>query len=786
MASQHFHNTRATIRLAALYAGLGVGALTMVAPVRAYAAAADDHKAARDDQTAKQVQKAQQNDQKAGQAPNAKQDDQENSSAADIVVTANKKSERLSDVGAGISAISGENLEKLHASTLTDYLSFVPGVSFTSYGRPGQTQVVIRGIAPLGLGSSIATYVDEIPVGSSSNEAQGSSYSPDIDPADLDRVEVLKGPQGTLYGASSLGGVLKYVLKSPNLTRTELTSSAEVRQVDHGGFGYKLRVGGSTPLITDVLGLRASGYYRRDPGFVDNPLRGDKNVNRGEAWGVRGTLLYVPTPALRIKLGAVYQKSSAEGLNAVSYNAAFDQPPPFVATYGDLNQFLPLAQPNRVKDRIFSADIRYDFGFATLVSATGLSREDIYRFTDVTGTYTRPSFRTRLKLPAGAVASLVHNYNIKKFSQEVRLQSDSNERFEWLIGGIFLKETSLTEGTVNIREANLNLLPQPAGIASVSNTDNDLKEYAGFANATWYIAPSFDVSAGYRRSHISQRNEIFQTGYVFTPSNPTNLIHRLDTPTDDVNTYSLGARWRVTPKVLLYGRAASGYRPGGGRGQPPLDIPDFKFSYEPDKVLSYEAGVKASLLRGLATADVSAFYIDWSDIQTLVPALPGSPFLVVGNGGKAVSKGVEGQFRINPVRGLSLTAALSYTDSYFDETVGTVTKGDELQGVSKYAASLQAEYRHGFSGGWSGFVGGDYRYRSSMIDALDGRMPGYSQFGLNLGAENGDTRMSLFVINLTDKRGLLGYTGGGNQLGDPYRYAVITPRTVGASISQKW
>lgn len=757
MTSQRFHTTRTSIRTAALYAGLCAGAVGLLIPGTAIAA-----------------------------APAAAQTPSDDVAEADIVVTANKKSERLSDVGAGISAISGDNLEKLHASNLTDYLSLVPGVSFTSYGRPGQTQVVIRGIAPLGLGSAIATYVDEIPVGSSSNEAQGSSYSPDIDPADLDHVEVLKGPQGTLYGASSLGGVLKYVLKDPSLTRTELATSAELRQVEHGGFGYKLRIGGSTPLIKDVLGLRVSGYYRRDPGFIDDPRNGATEVNRGEASGVRGTLLYRPTPELQIKLGAVYQQAKADGLNAVSYNAAFNQPPPFVATYGDLKQFLPLGQPNRVRDQIFSAEIRYDFGFASLVSATGLSREDIYRFTDVTGTYTRPSFKTRLGLPDGAVASLIHNYNIKKFSQEVRLQSASNGRFEWIVGGIFLKETSSTDGTVNIRDANYNLLPQPAGIASVSFTDNELKEYAGFANATLYLAPSFDISAGYRRSHISQRNETRQTGYVFTPANPTNQIYRLDTPSDDVNTYSLGVRWRVAPKVLLYARAASGFRAGGGRGQPPLVIPDFKFSYGPDTVWSYEAGVKASLWRGLATVDVSAFYIDWSNIQTLIPAVVGQPFLIVGNGGKAVSKGVEGQFQLNPARGLSFTAALSYTDSYFNETVGTVTKGDELQGVSKFVGSLQVEYRHDLGSDWTGLVGGDYRYRSSMIDALGGRMPGYEQFGLNLGVEHENMRISAFVVNLTDQRGLLGYTGGGNQAGDPYRYAVITPRTYGLSISQKW
>lgn len=705
---------------------------------------------------------------------------------ADIVVTANKKSERLSDVGAGISAISGDNLEKLHASTLTDYLSFVPGVSFTSYGRPGQTQVVLRGIAPLGLGAAIATYVDEIPVGSSSNEAQGSSYSPDIDPADLDRVEVLKGPQGTLYGASSLGGVLKYVLKAPNLKQAELTTSAEIRQVVDGSFGTKLRVGGSIPLITDVLALRLSAYYRRDPGFVDNVRTGTKDVNRGEAYGGRATLLYAPTPELQIKLGAVYQQSNADGLNAVSYNGAPNFPPPFVLRFGDLAKSLPLEEPNRVRDLIFSGEVRYDFGFASLVSATGFSREDIYRFTDVTGTYTRPSFVRGLGLPAGSVSSLVHNYNIKKFSQEVRLQSAANERFEWIVGGIFLKETSTTDGIVSIFGPDRVLLPQPAGIASISNTDNELSEYAGFANATIYVTPQFDVSAGYRRSRIEQRNETRQTGYVFTPANPTNQIYRLDTPKADVNTYSFGARWRLTSDILLYARAASGFRAGGGRGQPPLVIPDFRFSYDPDTVWSYEAGVKASIGRGLATIDVAGFYIDWSNIQTLVPAVVGQPFLVVGNGGKAVSQGVEGQFQLRPVRGLNLSASLSYTDSFFNETVGTVVKGQEIAGVSKYVAALQAEYSYKFANDWTVFVNGDYRYRSSMLDALDNRMPGYDQFGFGLGAERGPTRVSLFVINAGNSRGLLGYTGGGNQAGDAYRYAVITPRTFGASISQKW
>lgn len=706
----------------------------------------------------------------------------------DIIVTARKTSEKLSEVGGGISAISGENLERLNASTLQDYLSFVPGVSFTSYGRPGQTQVVIRGIAPLALGSAIATYVDEIPVGSSSNEAQGSSYSPDIDPADLERVEVLKGPQGTLYGASSLGGVLKYVTRAPNLFGSDFSIGAELNSVEHGDVGYKLRTAGSIALIEDVLGVRGSVFVRRNAGFIDNPVTGAANVNQSDAWGLRLSTLYRPDERLSVKLGAVYQKTDSDGLNAVSYGAAPNMRPPFVLTGGDLEQRLRLSQPNRVEDQIYSTEINYDLGFASLVSATGYSHEDIYRFTDVTGTYTRPSYRSRLGLPNGATASLVHNYNITRVSEELRLQSaQPDARVQWTIGVFLQKETSEANGQVNIRDANFQLLPQPAGNASYQFADNELKEYAGFANATWFITPSIDVSAGYRRSHLSQSNTISQSGYVFTPSNPTNVILRTDTPVDDVDTYSLGARWRIDPSVMVYARAASGYRPGGGRALPPVNIPNFVYSYQPDTVWSYETGIKATAWNGRAAIDVNAFYLDWKDIQALIPANNDPfPFFIIGNGGDAVSKGIEGNFTLRPVTGLTLNLAAAYTDAYFAETFGDLLKGQQLQGVAKETVALQVEYRRPLGGSWDGFVGGNYRYRSSMIGALDEELPEYDQVGLHAGFENDDMRLSLFVTNLTDERGLLGYTGGGNQVGDPYRYAVVQPRTVGMSVTRRW
>ena len=704
----------------------------------------------------------------------------------EIIVTANKKAESLSSVGEGISAISGSTLEKMNANSLEDYLGFVPGVAFTSFGRPGQNQITIRGIAALGLGAAIATYVDEIPVGSASNEAQGSNYTPDIDPADLDHVEVLKGPQGTLYGASSLGGLLKYVTRAPSLTRTDLSVGAEASTIDGGGSGYKLRIAGGTPIVQDVLGIRASAYYRDDPGFIHNDLTGASEVNADRTFGGRVSLLYQPIEKLQIRLGAIYQNVRADGLNAVSYNAAPNLPPPFNATYGDLDQHLHLAQPNTVKDQIYSAELHYDLGWAKLVSATGVSREDIYRYTDVTGTYTRPSYFRALHEPVGSTASLVNDYDIFKTSEEVRLQSSSNGKLEWVVGAVALKETSTTDGTVNIRDAAMVLLPQPAGVASISNTDNNLKEYAGFGDLTWYVLPQFDVSVGYRRSHLTQRNETLQSGYVFEPATPTVPINRVDHTSNDVDTYSVGARWRVSSDILLYARAASGFRPGGGRPQPPLVIPNYVFTYNPDSVWSYESGVKAKAWDGRVTADVDVFYIDWSHTQTLIPAVIGQPYLVQGNAGDAVSKGIEGQFVVAPISGLTMSAALSYTDAHFTQTVGSNLAGVQLQFAPRFTGALQVEYERPLVADWNGFVGGDYRYRSSMLDAVDVKNPGYGQVGAQIGAERGKLRLSLSVVNLTDRRGLLGYTGGGNQAGDPYRYAVNPPRTVSFSVSQRF
>jgi iron complex outermembrane recepter protein len=704
----------------------------------------------------------------------------------EIVVTANKRVEPLSNIGAGISVITGADLELMSANKLEDYLGFVPGVELTSYGRPGQDQISIRGVASQSLGAAVATYVDEVPVGSTSNEAQGATYTVDIDPADLERVEVLKGPQGTLYGASSLGGVLKYVTKAPSLTDSSLETGVDLNDVHDGGVGYKVRAAGTTAIVPDVLGVRLSGFYRDDAGFIDNVATGEKDINSDHSFGVRASLLFKPIDGLSVKLGAVVQRTDSGGLDAVSYNQVPNFPPPFVLSYGDLNTSLHLEQPSRVTDQVYTAEIHYDLGWASLISATGVSSEDIYRFTDVTATYTRPRYVTLLNETPGSTVSDVNVYDIHKTTEEIRLQSASNGKLEWLAGFFYQDESSNTNSLITLEDVAGVEPPQPYGSPAVEFTYNDLKEEAGFANVTWYLLPQLDLSAGYRHSHIEQHNHTDEYGFVFEPTTPTLPITRTDTPVNDVNTYSAGIRWRVTSDVMLYARAASGFRPGGGRGEPPVPIQNFVFSYNPDSIWSYETGIKARALGGKLAVDVDTFFINWKDIQTLVAV--GQGFLVQGNGGAAVSRGAEAQIQAQPIHNLSLNAGFAYTDAHYtDPNPGLgINVGDPIQFVPKVAGSLQANYSWALTDRLQPFAGADYRYRGSELDAIGFRLPSFGQWGLHAGADYGATRVNLYVANLTDKRGLLGYTGGGNAVGDAFRYAVTQPRTIGISVTQKW
>lgn len=691
----------------------------------------------------------------------------------EIVVTAGKRRELLSQVGSAVSAISGEQLEDIGANSMQDYLSRIPGLSLQSGGTPGYGEVSIRGIAPQSVGATTATYIDEVPFGPTSALTENALFTLDMNPTDLDRVEVLKGPQGTLYGASSMGGLIKYVTRAPDLTKTEFRASEDFNQSENGSLGVNVSSAVSVPLIADMLAVRLNAYYQHDGGFITDVGIGGEDTNRGNDKGFHGSLLFKPFDDLSIRLNAILQNTSVHGLDAVDVDLATGRP-----AYGNLTQLRYAPEPFSNQVRLYSAEINYRMGKINLLSASSYSSLNPYSGGDVTAVY------QAIGLPLASPQTPISGdatFPSQKVTEELRLTSDRMGIVEWMAGGFFQHE-SVVDGVQTTQYLMPGFVPN-ANVQS-SFRDGTLTEYAEFANVTVYLAPNVDVTGGIRHSNISQTSYRGLDGLLGNPTDPTVFNTSYQAFSEDSNTYLAAARWRVTDEVLLYARAASGYRPGGGRTVPAGAPPDYKDYYTADSLWSYEGGVKIRKLGGRLTIDADAFWINWKNIQALEP-LPGTIIVNDGNAGTAVSRGAEFDVAYIPVKGLTIGANGAYTDAKFTESIPLVqvSNGEPLFYIPKYTATVYTDFSRPVGQGWDGFVGADYAYQSDRLDLNRTPLPAYSIWNLRLGVRNPNYRVNFYVKNLTNKLAFLGYENGG--YGAPtYDFVVNQPRTVGVTFSE--
>ena len=693
----------------------------------------------------------------------------DNGGLQEVIVTANKRSENLQDIGAGISAVTSQQLDTLQANSLQDYLQLVPGVALQSFGAPGYGSVEIRGIAPQSVGATVATYIDNIPIGGSSSFAAGGEYTPDVDPADLQRVEVLKGPQGTLYGASSLGGVIKYVMKQPSLTQTEGDISEEIEGVEHGGEGGRIRASYSTPVTTDFA-IRVSGYYRRIPGYIDDVGIGGKDANDGTDWGLHGTVLWKPVHNLSIAINALTQQSKSNAYNVVDYDPVTMRP-----LYGNLKQDRFVPEFFAYKTDLLSAEISYDTSYGSILSATSYSTTKATQASDVT-----------VDLEGFGDVGPTHPVDDSNESsdqqetQEIRFTSNRLGNVEFL-AGMFLQHELLRYGGEYVGYlADGHAVDPNAPLYGADAREATLDEEAGFVNTTYYILPKLDVTLGYRYSHISQDQNHSTQGLLYE-GDTTTVATTHYTTSEDSNTYLAGARWRMTDDVMVYARAASGYRPGGTRSVLPGAPAGFSTSYNSDSIWSYESGVKARALDGRLTFDADAFWITWTNIQTLVTI---GRFDTDGNGGKATSRGIELQSSYVPFLGLTLSVNASYTDAFFNETDPSVqvVKGQRLFFVPKLAGNVSANYMWQLDR-FQPNVGADWSYTDSEFDITNHSLPSYFILNLHAGLKWNACNVNLFVKNALDKHAIIGDLGFYAGL-PPYQATINQPLTVGVQLSQ--
>ena len=732
----------------------------------------------------------------------------------EVVVTAQKREERLLDTPVPVTALQPQFLQRTDAVTFSDYLARVPGFNDIG-GREGETQLILRGITtgpqP---NTTVGTYVDDTPFGSSSVFTNAGSLTPDIDPSDLQRIEVLRGPQGTLYGANTLGGLLKFVTTPPDPTGYHGRVEADGNTVDHGGDGYGLRAMVNIPIIQDKLAIRANVFNREDAGYINDPTLGENGVNQTRVYGGRVSLLWNATDKLSVRLTATSQNLKSPGVPSEDVDMTTRAP-----LYGRYVQqrFADELLDNRY--RVYNGDVHWDLGFATLTSATSYNTLFVNRIADATDVLAKPSADippglVPLYVGAGLItgpdAAALSNPNLgvtnpepihqTRFTEEVRLASDPGMRvlglpIDWQAGFYFDHERGNQQQFYDPFDTSTG-----APIA-LQNSLADLSlrsrytEYAGFADVTLHITDKFDILGGVRYSENDQHYTQGGGGYLGggIPF-PAEIV---SSSSDSSTTFLVTPEYKFDRNNMVYIRIASGYRPGGPNALVPQELAaNVPTSFQPDTLVNYEVGYKAALLDHRLTVDLSAFYINWSDVQLLTQV---ADFTVEGNGGSAVSKGLEGALTYTPLHGLTFSENFAYTDAFITDnaTAAGASAGNHLPYVPRWSNNFNADYDWVVVPGWDAYVGASYRFvgdrpnsfatGSTGAIAVEPRLPSYETIDLRAGVTYQRYTLNLFAKNVVDSRGITELSPV-NLYADenPYTASLIQPRTFGLAVSAQF
>ena len=689
-----------------------------------------------------------------------------------VLVTAQKRLERLQDVPVPVTAVSAAQLADSNRSRLQDFYAQVPGFALSTDGMG--VMVALRGIAPAGFGNpTVGFMVDDVPYGAST--AYGGGFlAPEIDPGDLARVEVLRGPQGTLYGASSMGGLVKYVTVSPSVDRLSGRIQTGLSGVRYGRkAGYNISGAVNVPL-SDSFAVLASGFRHRDPGYIENIRSGERGLNEADVTGGHLSALWEPSDVFSLKLSALLQKATQTG-------SAFTTNEP---GFGDMQQdFLAHSSTNHKTFAAYSATATAKLGDIDLVAIAGYGDTQLNSTTDLTtavGELTATAFPTANTLEDIVVKG-------RKFSSELRLTVPIGDRFDWLIGGFYTHESTPTVDDWIATNDDTRPIDRFARFV----VDTSYAEKAAFTDLTYRVTDRFDVQVGGRYSQIHQTYQSTDSG-IYVP-----LFEGAESPlvfpgiagSAHASTYLVTPRFKITPDMMLYARLASGYRASGVNPPTLVQVDGVPSTYSPDKTLNYEVGLKGSALDRALSFDASVYYIDWKDIQ--IGAFdPGSSISFYTNGGRAKSQGAELSIEAVPTRGLRIGGWLAWNDAVLTRDMPPDSSSFGLAGYrlpfsSRISGNASVDYEVPI-GEYTASVGWTVTYVGERIGdfaptAARQVLPAYATNDLRVGATLSDWTVDLNLNNVTDRRGRIG--GGIGSLNPTY-FEFIQPRTVSLSVAR--
>jgi iron complex outermembrane receptor protein len=755
------------------------------------------------------------------------------SEVEELIVTARKRDEALIDVPFSVNAVSEERMREKGVSNIEDLSRNIASFTVQNLG-PGQSQVAIRGISAgqivrdqPGVKEQVGVYLDESVISL-------SLFTPDLDLFDLSRVEVLRGPQGTLYGSGSLSGTVRYITNQPKLDTFESAVEATVNSVKSGETGGELKAAVNIP-ITDGLALRVAAYATSFPGFIDAVQPGGKvnsDVNGGSRLGFRASMLIQPIEQLKITPRVVYQTIDVDGFNRVDIFNIFANPytttrPP--VRLGDLQQFTQLQEKFEDDFLLGDLNIEYDFGPVTLTSISTFTDRDVLVVRDataLTGSITGGS----IGLPAAVYtldAPLLDETNVKSLTQEIRLASNGDGPLTWVIGGFYSHiDRDYSQALPVIGFEALTGIPTqgpaaPKDVLYYSTVPYKQKQYALFGEATWSVNDRLDVTAGLRWSSYEETRSltfdgIFAERTIGVPGS---------TDADDFAPRVIVA-YKVNDALTLNAQASKGFRLGGIND--PLNRPlctaaDFatfnalsKPSFDNETVWNYEAGLKASL-GGRGSLTVAAFYADIENLQATIDAGSCSSRVIV-NVPDAKSAGVEAEFSYRLSDDFDLAASASYnnaelTSSVLDSSgkpLQGLRDGNRLPTVPEFQAAISLNFSHEMENGWRPFANVTWQYVGDRFTQISDQednprtvslfgigaptvstlsfpleLPDYQVVNLRGGLRYGAFEAAIFVQNVTDERAWLSVDRE-RGLRARYGYQTNQPRTVGVTIRKSF
>lgn len=762
-----------------------------------------------------------------------------------VIVTAMLREQDLADVPFSIVAPTAQMMRTRGVDNIESLAANVAGFSVQNLG-PGQSQVAIRGASSgqiardqPGVKEGVSTYLDDAVVSL-------SLYTPDLDLYDISRVEVLRGPQGTLFGSGSLSGTVRYITNQPELGVHTVFGEMGGSVIDGGGPAGLAKLGFNTPL-GERAAARVVGYYTRLGGYMDavQPnLSVRNNVNSGTRMGGRAALRLDPSERLTITPRIAFQRMEMNGWNRIdAYNILAN---PYTTTrpavtLGERQLFTQIDEP--YTDNFFLGDLNLRYGLSgatTLTSVTAFSHRDILVVRDA-GALTSSITGGSIGLPQSVYAlnaPLDDATTAKSWTQEVRLAGGTS-KVQWVVGGFYasnqrdygqsLLVTGFEAGS-SIPTRGLRAAKDELFYSSLSY---NLRQAAGFGEATYFVNDRLSLTAGLRYYDFKEDREQFFDGIFGNDNNGTALVHNIDTTKANGFAPRFIASYRASENFILNAQVSRGFRLGGIND--PLNVPlctaqdlatySGQDSWSDETAWNYEVGAKTRMADGRASLHVSAFYMDIRDLQVVVTAGSCSSRLVLG-APKARSQGLEVEFTATPNDHLELSVSGSFTDSELKSslvsTTGTpipiagIVAGNRLPSVPQFQGTAGATYRWQVGSASTAFVAGTYSHVGSRFTQMadhaaslgrvtlppfgattpgapykagtpatfnfNPELPAYDLFNLRVGLMRGNWEFAVYGNNLTDERALLALD---RERGTRARVGYLTnqPRTVGVSAS---